>query len=568
MQVRYGKLLMVVAAAAIFASCGKSNTQGKLIPKDASVVVQIDGKSLSSKLPWDDIKKNPLFEEATKDSTISATLKSILDNPDNSGIDTKTDLIIFLEKDSIGGYVALEGTVKDKAAFEKFATETTKGTVSQKGDLQYVAKSPLCVSWNKDKFIYLIDVPQISQLSQLTQRMQMDSIDVPAAKPRDISAAVAALFSLEESASLAKDDRFSKLMKEAGDVRLWVNVEQLNKGMVPPTAMAMLNLDKMYKGSLTTGVINFDNGKIVASAKSYVNDELMSLYKKYAGGKINEDMIKRIPGKDIMGVMAINYKPEGIREILKLMNLDGLANMGLAQLGFNMDDFIKANKGDLVVGFSDLKMVGDTTTYAVPPDAYSATPTAKPTLNYVFAVSVNDKDAFNKLIEGGRKAGQQFGMSGDKAPFAYGTNGNFFAISNTKENTDKYLAGTSSNPDFLSKISGQSMGGYLNIQSVLKAFENEAKSDSTGKIIYDASIKLWDNVLMKAGDITDGAITQSIEINLVDKSTNSLKQLNQYAATLSAVIKEKQRKMKEDNMAFEDFEKMPVDTTLSPVPSN
>ena len=49
---RFFKLIFTGMAAVLLASCSKTNTQGKLIPKDAAVVIELDGKSLTDKLPW------------------------------------------------------------------------------------------------------------------------------------------------------------------------------------------------------------------------------------------------------------------------------------------------------------------------------------------------------------------------------------------------------------------------------------------------------------------------------------------------------------------------------------
>ena len=49
--------LPLIAAVILLASCGQSNTQGKLIPQNAAFVIHVDGKSLSSKLQWEDIKQ-------------------------------------------------------------------------------------------------------------------------------------------------------------------------------------------------------------------------------------------------------------------------------------------------------------------------------------------------------------------------------------------------------------------------------------------------------------------------------------------------------------------------------
>jgi hypothetical protein len=44
---------------------------------------------------------------------------------------------------------------------------------------------------------------------------------------------------------------------------------------------------------------------------------------------------------------------------------------------------------------------------------------------------------------------------------------------------------------------------------------------------------------MNSGDKKGDAITGEVEINLVDKNTNSLKQLNNYVNTLAKIFKQK-----------------------------
>lgn len=57
--------------------------------------------------------------------------------------------------------------------------------------------------------------------------------------------------------------------------------------------------------------------------------------------------------------------------------------------------------------------------------------------------------------------------------------------------------------------------------------------------MYEASLKMWDNLIATGGKFNDGGISQHVEINLVDKSTNSLKQLNNYLGTISVLDRKK-----------------------------
>jgi len=563
------RTLFAAATIILFASCTKSNTQGKLIPKEASFVLQLNGKSLASKLSWDEVKQNPLFKDANIDSSMPSAMKQVLNNPDSAGIDATGDFVFFVVKDSTGNYVAFEGSIKNENQFKAFNKQFTEnGTESEKDGVNFISKAPLCIGYSKDKFVYVFDTPQMGQMDAFSKRMKQDSIDITIAKPRDIGATCKAIFALEESNSLAKNEKFTTLMKESGDIRFWMNAEQLMAGVMENPIMSMVDMGKFYKGSITTAAVTFDNGKISFAAKSYMADDMIKIYKKYSGTKISEDMLKRIPGKDVVGLLAINFNPEIIREILKTIGLDGMANVQLTKIGFTLDDLIKSNKGDLLMAVSDLTMKPDSMHYNFS-DKDEVSVQEKPVFKYVLATSVGDKDAFNKVMAVGKKFLPAQTDDSNKAPFAYDNNGTYFTVADSKEDAAKFLAGTNTNFDFISKINGQAFGGYLNIQLMMKAFEAQAAKDSSAKVVYDASVKIWDNILMKGGDINgDNALTQSIEINLMDKSTNSLKQLNQYAIKLSEVYKTQREKQKANTMADEDATTTTIDTVVAVKPAH
>ena len=69
-----------------------------------------------------------------------------------------------------------------------------------------------------------------------------------------------------------------------------------------------------------------------------------------------------------------------------------------------------------------------------------------------------------------------------------------------------------------------------------------AGTDSLTLAGFDASLKMWDNLTMKGGQFKDGGITQHWEINLMDKNTNSLKQLNKYAASMGLIAEANKKK--------------------------
>jgi uncharacterized phosphosugar-binding protein len=133
-------------------------------------------------------------------------------------------------------------------------------------------------------------------------------------------------------------------------------------------------------------------------------------------------------------------------------------------------------------------------------------------------------------------------------------NDKFFAISNKQTVANDFIAGkANANMEAaIKKIAGNSFGGYFNIKALLRGFESEASRDSTGKLIYDLSMKTWEDVIMTSGGMDGDAMVQLVEINLSEKNTNSAIQLNRYINAVSAIAKEEQKRREEAYRQMED----------------
>lgn len=524
-------LLFVFAASLFVVSCGKkSNTQGKNIPANAAAVVLVNGESISSKLPWEEVKQNELFKMAALDTTMSSIAKSALDNPENTGIDSKKDMIFFMVKDSAGAYFAATGTVKDEAIFKTYNTATlTKGIAAEKDGIQYLTDRTTSISWTKEKFIIVYDAPFLNQANQFSMLMDDSAASQVGNNPRDVEAVAASLHKMEEKSSLAKNEKFSELVNSKGDIHFWMNSEALYEGNPALAAMSMLNISKLYKDSYQAATVNFDNGQINVDSKSYSGKEMTDILKKYSGSNINKDMIQRMPAKDIAVLFALNYKPEGLKEFIKLTGMEGLINIGTSQLGFNVDDFIKSHNGELFLAVTDFKV-----------DSIFGNPTP----NVLFSTGIGEKASFDKIVGAAQKAGAQF-ATGAENSIHFTSNGKMFALGNNKTLVEDFInKDAKSSFAFLDKITDGPIGGYINLQYILNSLKPSMKSDSTGTVALDASLKMWENIIISGGQFKDGCVQQHVEINLMDKNSNSLKQLNNYLGTLGKLAKENEDKMK------------------------
>ncbi|HEV8079404.1 MAG TPA: DUF4836 family protein, partial [Chitinophagaceae bacterium] len=101
---KYIKLISLIGLFSILIfSCGKKNNLGKMIPKEASIVVELNTKSILSKLSWDEIKKSYWYNKLMTDSSIPATSKAFIDDPAKTGIDVKSNMIFFILKPENNG---------------------------------------------------------------------------------------------------------------------------------------------------------------------------------------------------------------------------------------------------------------------------------------------------------------------------------------------------------------------------------------------------------------------------------------------------------------------------------
>jgi hypothetical protein len=530
MKAHFKTVIIFCSMAFIFSSCGKSNDEGKMIPESAVFVAQFNMKSLSAKLPWNDIKQTAWYQKAFNDSSTPEWRKKILENPEKSGIDFDRSLIIFANKTSGQDmHIVVEGTLKSEKDFEQFNKNFDPSqAVKKSGDINLlILKDKNVVGWNGKHFAYVMNSKTTtSEMYNWHDSAGNQSNLAIADNSDELSAFCTKLFSLKSDSSLAKNEKFADLLKGKDDIRIWQNTEQIMKNSPSMGALGMLKLDLFFKDNISTYAVNFDKGKIEINQKGYFGKELTDFMKKYSGSKINTDMIRNIPTQNVFGIFAMNFNPEGIKELIKLTGTDGIVNMYLQQSGFNLDDISKANNGNLLLAFTDLKMSADS--FDLKDSEGNTTNKAgftKPDLNVIFTLGVKDKPSFQKIMDAGKKMAAEMGRD---TSITFAMNDKAFVVSNSGSFANRYLSGNNNKFDFLDKIDGEPFGAYLDLHKIISTLNTGKDTTDERKPLLDASLNFWNNITMKGGDIKDDAFTSETEINLVDQNTNSLKQLNTY----------------------------------------
>ncbi len=246
-------LSLSVAAIAVvlfFSACSsKSNTAGRYVPENVGVVMHIDGASLNAKLPWEEIKQNEWFKKVQSDTSMSAFAKAAFENPDNSGVDIKKDIVIFYSTDTSGAYAAVEGSISDEAKFKKSLAEgKIAGKETTKDGYTFVTDEKNCVAYNKEKFFATMSTG--SQTNNSNPFLNMDDtagLNLPTVSAKkEMDKVTADLINLSESKSLGGNEKFGKLIETKGDAHVWMNAEFLNANANMSGMAALANLKKLY----------------------------------------------------------------------------------------------------------------------------------------------------------------------------------------------------------------------------------------------------------------------------------------------------------------------------------
>jgi hypothetical protein len=556
-QMRRNSLLILSALAILFAACGnKGGKSGLLVPKDAAMVVHINSSSLSSKLTWEEIRQTNWFKQLSKESTDS-TAQQLLADPASSGIDTKADLVFYLKKQGKGSYMVFQGSLTDASAFEKLLLQVHKEEpkeVKQDGDFSYMAsEKDGVILWDKSKFAFInnAEIPDMQSMGAgkpVISRFSADSLRMYGRTALD----------LKGEDNLDSDTRFADLVKDGSDIHFWLN----SSGYGGMTGMAsMMKLSLLFEGNVSAVSVNFDNGKITGKSKSYYNPEMTKLIEKHKPENVSSAVLNRIPSSNVAGVIAFNYPPQGLQEFLKVLGVDGMANGFLADMNYSIEEFVKANKGEVLLAISDVNM--EPKVDVVPESGGTPNNTNwAPGMNILFATSVNDEASFQKLVtilEGVSK-----NMMPGKSPMSYQIQNGWFAASNSDAHKNSFLAGTGTTKQpFVDKISGHPMAMYIDLNKILTATgsKNLAKMDTAARQGYDLSLATWQDIVGYGGEYKDKAIVFDFEVNFVDKNTNSLKQLNQYADRMYTLHQESKKRMAAINSEWDM-----VDTTMAPPP--
>ncbi|WP_341834104.1 DUF4836 family protein [Chitinophaga pollutisoli] len=519
-SIQHALLFLTGAAVLLLASCSKAPEQGKHIPKNAALVFGFKSKQIQDKLSKDGLTIDKVFETLQQNDTSNNYAKALADAK-NSGIDLQGDLFFaMIPGESAGSmYMTVIADVADAAKLEAFIKEKSKKEVKAGKDFKFVEDDKNVVGFTGKTMIAVASIDQ--------NRSYFDAEDT--SKPATGTALLEKMFALKTDESVASVASFKDISKEKGDMLFWMSSEALyNINGANASGMGALmasNMKKLTEGAFTTATANFETGKIDVDMYSYASKEMMAIIKKYPMEKINLENIEKYPSNNIFGYAAVNCDLRIVGELIKLIGMDGLVNMGLAEARFTLDDLLTAFKGEITMVGSDFSTVAA-------PTEWDSTRT-KPQLKWIFSLKVGDKAAFEKVMASPMLA-QSLTKQGDEYvpnmplgdELSVSINSKRVLAGSDAELIKAYDAGSGKaklEGDALSNAKGSVGAFYLDVEKIMAAIP--AKEMDVPDSISNDIKTLVKSISAKSDEISGDKSHSSGVVLFKDQSKNALTQL-------------------------------------------
>jgi hypothetical protein len=516
---KYFKIIFAfVIVSFLFVSCKNKNNE-LTVPKDASTVVQLNGASITSKANWNDLIQADWFRREKQMDTDSFD-KQLMEHPEQSGIELKSDFIYFTHKKDFTTYSVFEGKLKSASDFEKLLKEKNPSKkIEDAGSFNYMlVDNSDFISWTSSKFIFIGG----QQLMGQTPTVPLDSL----------KAYAKSLYNLKKENSIETNENYAALMKEEGDIHFWsVSADALSDIQFGP--VPLIAASAMMQGSVTDGTINFENGKVVIKSRQYLNQTLSNLISKYDAKPLSADLLNHV-AQGASVVIAMNYHPQLIKDFLKVSGTESTTNKFLEDYNLSFDALLQSTKGEILMTAADLGPQQMSTDDEMEDDVFPFGG------NLLFAASLNNDSAFKKV----QPIVKQFFPSA-----ATTVQDNWFLLGNSPATISHFFS-PNTNDVIVSKLGGHPIGIYIDIQKGLQQW-NTHGLDSALLQQIELSKNFWRDVVSTGGEFKNGSINFETSVNLADQSTNSLKQFAKYGTQMSELIK------KEGDVVYKSFQRNP-----------
>lgn len=370
----------LLAIAFVFSSCGggeESSGYTSVIPKEAAIIMKLDGNQLANKAKLGEFLENPMIKMsiaalAQKDKEAHDKLQKILKDPSASGIDTKKPTYFFMLNPEKEGIFGLSMAVKNKDEVEKLVTfiaakSKKEASIKTMGGVKYIADKEVVFGWDASK-ILIIGTSNYKQRSKLEEFFKT-SMNLPKEK------------------SIWSNNNFKKFANIEKDFAIWTSSEGLMNPMAKMMMGKIFGKEISMKGVYSQGYLNFEKGAVRLGSEAIYNSDFEKILKEKnpLKTKVDTKVLDALPGEGVMAAMQISLNPEIILSYMDMLGRDWKqAKKQAKKMNIDLDKLVKSFGGDVAANITGFKKMGEGTRANVIPE-------------FTMAATLKDNSEFKKL---------------------------------------------------------------------------------------------------------------------------------------------------------------------------
>lgn len=502
------RLLAALLLITVSVNAQTSNPLFRHLPPDAIKIYHINLPSLTSKLSWEEIVSNIPPSKSASDQEL---MQKVLKDPAQAGVDIHQDIFIAqsVGKNKYDSILTILIHLTDSGKFIALLREKEKGLhtfhLPIKG--RVIGKDKMTVAWDDKLAVFTIITPA-STASQSTAAYTMNAARKSLAALQGFT-----------SSFYTTDPVFTAGFSDDADFHMWgphgegaaklaqIVGKKAAKGGKNPLSM-VTQKNKLH----TLTAVRFDAGKITMRTTTKVPPDSAKNYKILTSRPLNTDLINRLPGKAVLGMVNIHFDPSLLPEYLEKYHLLKMLDSMLSSKGLTTSDVLKAFKGDFLIAGMQPVTQPDSVAGKLNPAIY-------------FVTTIGDINAFMKLA-GKLNLGSDStrGLFG-KMKSAYTIKDNTLVVGRNKAATDGYFSNTSARSSDL--VSDRVRTNAFSLAVDLKAITafiqsaDNSSSPKTQQMLH--FLTALDRLTYTAGGFQNDQLESYFELKMADASENSLR---------------------------------------------
>lgn len=536
-------------------SFSQDNPVIKYLPPGASMIMSFNPIALAAKVPGEDFRQSFFYRELMKEN--DGGLKAFFSDPSISGIDFSAGLVMATITDTTSGYPVptyhVFGVLKNEQSFLQAAKKIIKTdeTIQVYGTNKMIfsKKADPVLAWNNEVFVFTygnslkkLMTPEVvayndSTTYDTTAEKTESYNEEENEKKRELAEEefrkeqrnyCFELLTPKNDNPLLANNYFTDLMKVSGDIRIWNSGSNYSMGryigLMPPQTKGILSRLQSLMGKNKTSIINFENGKITATARNYPETQMAHVYQKYPSQSLHTELALRLPQKEVLGLMMSSVNRDMAKEILQTTGLSAFTDSLKEKIPFDLNLLQSAFKNDMLLAV--LKNNEDTK---------NASRGKLGGIDLILALPIADKQkfeelrsSFSRLIDSLKETEKGEKMFKDITP-SIKYNDDLLVLSLSEKTATDFLNnnGTGTAPEWLQAYTSYPVIIEINMREIAglmfrsKNGSVSAKDQEMAQKVHD----FFDKTIFAGGRYENGSFHGVTEFRFGNKTENALKQI-------------------------------------------